>query len=93
MTSDDFRAALAGLFGDGAKAGRDTMVVRAGDLHHIVGGYPGPDHRMPVCCDVMYAEMLDGADEVSRRPAEGRRRFARDRVPATASPGPLAVSR
>ena len=55
MTSDDFRAALARLFGDAAEAGRDTIVVRAGHLHRIVRGYPGPDHRMPVCCDVMYA--------------------------------------
>ena len=72
MTSDHFRAALARLFGDGAKAGRDTVVVRAGDLHGIVGGYPGPDHRMPVCCDVMYAEMLDGVDEFLAAPPKGK---------------------
>ena len=72
MTSDDFRVALARLFGDGAKAGRDTIVVRAGDLHRIVGGYPGPDHRMPVCCDVMYAEMLDEADAILAAPTKGK---------------------
>ena len=72
MTSDDFRAALTRLFGDGAKAGRDTIVVRAGDLHRIVGGYPGPDHRMPVCCNVMYAEMLDDADSILAAPRKGK---------------------
>ena len=29
-----------------------------------VGGYPGTNHRMPMCCNVMYAEMVEGADEV-----------------------------
>ena len=68
MTADDFRAALAKLFGDAVAAGRSTVVVRSGDLHRIVGGYPGIDHRMPVCCNVMYAEMVDGVDEILSAP-------------------------
>ena len=38
--------------------------MRSGDLHRIVGGNPGTDHTMPVCCTVMYAEMADGVDEI-----------------------------
>ena len=68
MTTADFRAALAKLFADAANIGRGTVVVRSGDLHRIVGGYPGPDHRMPVCCNVMYAEMIDGYDEILATP-------------------------
>ena len=72
MTAVDFRVALAKLFGDATAAGRGTVVVRSGDLHRIVGGYPGPDHRMPVCCNVMYAEMVDGVDEILTAPPKGQ---------------------
>ena len=68
MTADDFRNELAGLFEGVAKAGRGAMVVRSGDLHRAVGGYPGNSHRMPICCNVMFAEMVD---EVLSAPASG----------------------
>lgn len=72
MTADKFRAALAKLFGDAAAAGRARVVVRSGDLHRLVGGYPGPNHRMPVCCNVLYAEMVDGRDEILHAPPKGQ---------------------
>ena len=71
MTADDFRNELAGLFEAAARAGRGTIVVRSGDLHRAMGGYPGPDHRMPVCCNVMYAELVEGVDEVLSAPPSG----------------------
>ena len=64
MTADDFRAELASLFKAAANVGRGTIVVRSGDLHRAVGGYPGTNHRMPMCCGVMYAEMVEGVDEL-----------------------------
>ena len=72
MTADDFRTELARVFEGAAGAGRGTVVVNSGDLHRMVGGYPGPQHRMPVCCNVMYAEMVDGVDEVLAAPPKGR---------------------
>ena len=72
MTADDFRNELARLFEAEASAGRGTVVLRAGDLHRAVGGYPGPGHRMPMCCDVMYAEMVEGVDEVLSAPPKGK---------------------
>ena len=72
MTADDFRSELARLFKAAAKAGRGTVVVRAGDVHRAVGGYPGNNHRMPMCCSVMYAEMVEGVDEVRSAPPSGR---------------------
>ena len=68
MTADDFRSELASMFDAAANAGRGMIVVRAGDLHRAVGGYPGPDHRMPMCCNVMYAEMVEGVDEILSAP-------------------------
>ena len=71
MTADDFRSGLAGLFEAAATAGRGTILVRSGGLHRAVGGYSGPDHRMPVCCNAMYAEMVEGVDEVLSAPPSG----------------------
>ena len=72
MTADDFRDELARMFEAAAKAGRGTVIVRAGDLHRTVGGYPGSGHRMPVCCNVMYAEMVKGVDQVLSAPPSGQ---------------------
>jgi hypothetical protein len=35
--------------------GKATVEINAGDLHRRVGGYPGQNHRMPMCCVVMLA--------------------------------------
>lgn len=45
--------------------------VRSGDLHRAVGGYPGPNHRMPICCSVMYAMMQEG-DQIIKTPPKGK---------------------
>ena len=54
---EDFERALATTLEEGATAGHRFLDVRAGDLHRRVGGYPGPSHRMPVCCSVMLTAM------------------------------------
>ena len=46
------------------------MELSARELHRIVGGYPGHDHRMPVCCSVMLQEM-GPKDEVVAKPPQG----------------------
>ena len=46
MDSGQFRAALKEIFTEAP-----------GIRHRQVGGYPGPSHRMPICCEVMYQEM------------------------------------
>jgi 5-methylcytosine-specific restriction protein A len=45
-------------------------VITAGQLHRDVGGYPGPSHRMPVCCSVMRQEMSH-RDKVVAEPPKG----------------------
>ena len=52
------------------EAGREYIDVRAGDLHRKVGGYPGPDHRMPLCCDVM-RRLMGPEDVVLEEPPSG----------------------
>ena len=35
--------------------------INSGKLHKYVGGYPSTtNHRMPLCCDVMYQFQKDG---------------------------------
>jgi len=41
---------LAAEFADAKRNGLDKVEIRSGDLHRSVGGYPGTNHRMPICC-------------------------------------------
>jgi len=44
--------------------------LKAGDLHRKVGNYPGENHRMPICCDVMKKAMKQG-DLIIDEPPSG----------------------
>ena len=57
VVAEEFRTALSTLLHTRQTEGVSAVTVRAGDLHHIVGGYPGKNHRMPVCCAVMRSFM------------------------------------
>lgn len=70
-TADDFRDQLAKDFASAEAAGRDYVDILSSDLHTKLGGYPGPNHRMPVCCDVMHTEMGND-DKVLESPPSGR---------------------
>ncbi|MXY35106.1 MAG: HNH endonuclease [Boseongicola sp. SB0664_bin_43] len=69
--AEDFRAALRNRFERATEAGKKSLEVRSGELHKEVGGYPGLDHRMPTCCDVMRGEMTK-ADELVSAPPKGK---------------------
>jgi len=34
--------------------------TQMGELHRVVGGYPGESHRMPMCCQAMRDELRNG---------------------------------
>jgi 5-methylcytosine-specific restriction protein A len=70
MRSEDFRRKLHELFDDARKQGETTIIVRSGDLHCAVGGYPGPNHRIPVCCGVMRQERRE-SDRIVEEPPKG----------------------
>ncbi|MDR1257496.1 MAG: hypothetical protein LBJ86_07090 [Spirochaetaceae bacterium] len=65
-----FRKALRKIFDRESKAGASTVVVNSGNLHRLVGGYPGTNHRMPICCSVMRQEMKD-VDRIIDSPPKG----------------------
>ena len=45
--------------------------LNAGAIHRAVGGYPGTNHRMPVCCECMY-QLMRGTDTVLTAPPSGK---------------------
>jgi 5-methylcytosine-specific restriction protein A len=59
-TTEDFRAELKAQIERAANQGRPHIEVNAGELHRVVGGYPGNNHRMPQCCDAMRDELKRG---------------------------------
>jgi hypothetical protein len=52
-TADEFRMEMYRMMNEAVHEGRETAEINAGELHRRVGDYPGRNHRMPVCCEVM----------------------------------------
>ena len=55
-------------FSEAAARGSPHVEVKAGELHRSLGGYPGHNHRMPVCCSVMRALMSAGDEQIAAPP-------------------------
>jgi hypothetical protein len=67
-TAATFRDALRQLLAEAASRGMAHADIQAGRFHRWVGGYPGPSHSMPVCCDVMWAAKRVGDTVVAQPP-------------------------
>ncbi|MDB5542176.1 MAG: potassium channel protein [Devosia sp.] len=65
-----FSAAITTLLARAQKQGRPHVEINAGELHRQLGGYPGPNHRMPSCCASLRA-VISGRDVVVFEPAQG----------------------
>ena len=70
-TSEDFLNELNRIFKLSEEEDKTSITIISGDLHRKVGGYPGPDHRMPVCCSVMKKVMKE-ADLIISQPPKGK---------------------
>ena len=68
---DRFQSELARVFEVVGELGLSFIDLKSGDLHRMVGGYPGADHRMPTCCDVMYDNMQQ-EDRILEKPPKGK---------------------
>lgn len=66
-----FEEALSARLRTAQRSGMTFVDVVSGSLHREVGDYPGPDHRMPVCCSVMEREMRPG-DRIVAAPPKGK---------------------
>ena len=69
-TAVTFRSTLKDRLTAAAKQGRAYVDIRSGDIHRQTGGYPGTDHRLPVCCKAMRAAMKTG-DMIRTEPPTG----------------------
>jgi hypothetical protein len=69
-TAADFRNALFTMPRSAAETEERVLDVTAGQLHRRVGGYPGANHRMPVCCSVMRTAMTE-RDSIVDQPPKG----------------------
>ena len=95
--ADDFRSELRGQLRAAELAGKPFIEINAGDLHRRIGSYPGSDHRMPMCCEVMRSERRRG-DEIISSPAKGvgasltiRYRLPRENNPRTSEPAKITA--
>lgn len=69
--AQDFQNELSRLFAAAQQNGQPFIDVKSGDLHRSVGSYPGTNHRMPICCDVMKRNMRNG-DQIQQQPRKGK---------------------
>jgi hypothetical protein len=65
----DFMEALSAILSDASQRGVPYLDVRAGDLHKEVGGYDGPNHRMPACCNAM-RKVMRSIDQILHTPPQ-----------------------
>lgn len=70
-SSDDFRRELMRQLNVASQLSADAIEINSGKLHRSVGGYPGVDHRMPICCDVMKSVAQLG-DKTVHEPPKGK---------------------
>ena len=70
-TTSDFVAKLNTMLSRAEEEGLSEIRLSAGELHREVGGYPGVDHRMPVCCNAMRKAMQIG-DALIKEPPSGQ---------------------
>ena len=71
MNKFDFMAELRSQLAHAEERGAPHVDINSGKLHRQVGGYPGNQHRMPSCCDVLRAEM-ENEDQVLNAPPKGK---------------------
>ncbi len=69
-SSDEFQKELETIFAFAENKRLSAIILVSGELHRLVGGYPGSDHRMPICCSVMRKNLKSG-DVIIHEPPSG----------------------
>ncbi len=71
MNTNTFQGTIKNILIAATKRGASSVRVNSGEVHREVGGYPGTNHRMPMCCDAMYSFQRSG-DRVISTPLKGK---------------------
>jgi 5-methylcytosine-specific restriction protein A len=70
---DEFKMELHRMMHEAMQQGRGTVEISAGELHRRLGDYPGANHRMPMCCEVMRSALAsDYGDLILEEPPSGQ---------------------
>jgi len=69
--TDDFRIKLQFLLSQAQSQNKNYVDINAAQLHGLVGGYSRSNHRIPICCNVMY-QMMQSRDKVLHSPLKGK---------------------
>jgi hypothetical protein len=70
-TAWDFQNRLMAILNGARQSGQSYVDVESDNLHKEVGGYPNPNHRLLVCCEVM-RKLMRAGDSVVKEPASGQ---------------------
>ena len=70
LSTEDFAILLAKLLASAEELGFVAVDVNSGNLHRFIGNYPGPNHRMPACCNAMRQAMTSD-DLLVEEPPKG----------------------
>ena len=72
VQSMEFTREILARWREARAQGLPHVDIRSKDVHLALGGYPGRDHRMPICCRVM-VKMMDTfrGDTILHSPKSG----------------------
>ncbi|GKX65174.1 hypothetical protein [Inconstantimicrobium mannanitabidum] len=71
VNADNFREELIKILENAKEQGKVFVDISSEELHKQVGGYPGRNHRMPTCCNVM-KNMMKPNDKIIQEPLKGK---------------------
>ena len=71
ITKEVFLKKLHEIFIEETRLGHSDVTIVSGELHKMIGGYPGINHRMPVCCSAMREVVQENRDIIVHSPESG----------------------
>lgn len=71
LTKEVFLKKIHDIFIEETRLGHSDVTIVSGELHRLIGGYPGVNHRMPVCCSAMREVFQESRDIVVHSPQSG----------------------
>ncbi|UQZ34621.1 HNH endonuclease [Paenibacillus sp. PK3_47] len=71
LSVEDFRMEVQRQIDEARNMGVDYVEIVSGEVHRILGGYPGPNHSMPSCCKAMY-DYKKSNDMILAAPSKGK---------------------
>jgi len=93
LTASDFQEALYQEFQSAQSKRQPYVDIQAGALHRRLGGYPGHNNRMPVCCGVMVHNMRAGDTTLVEPEDRGGKTFLVSVMGDKIRPGPRLTIR